>query len=454
MDKIKKICKSVYLPFIVFAIILICTHIRLQKVADDIWFADILKNQGILEYTINRYNTWTSRTIIESILVSLANTNVSFIIWKVLNILMFELLAYSTYKLFIKDIKEEKTKLQLLWILIFGILLIPFSMLKDAGWIATTTNYLWVLALGMFLITIIKKSLKKEKIKWYYTLFYILAALYASNQEQMAATLFAVFTLYILYLLKTKQIKTKLNKTTIFVYIVIILNLIYILTCPGNLIRKIEETQTWYGAYQDYGIVSKLELGITSMMKYLIIDGRVVFIVLTAIMAYYVTKKYKNTLCKIIGIIPFIGSTFLNVFSGFTNQILPKLTELMNIYSKNELIINITNKTQLSLYIPITIYGIILLCILINIYLIFKNTNKCKIIIIIYMLGLATRLIMGFSPTVFASAERTSLFLYFSFIIIIILTFKQLINEEKNITNIQAIYIIIAILNLIDSIVI
>ena len=124
----------------------------------------------------------------------------------------------------------------------------------------------------------------------------------------------------------------------------------------------------------------------------------------------------------------------------------------MDIYSKSELIINETNKANLGMYIPILIYAIILVCILINICLIFKNTDKCKLTIIIYMLGLATRLIMGFSPTVFASLERPSLFLYFSFILITILVLKQMIEEKHEISNLEAVYIIISSLNLINGV--
>lgn len=450
-EKIKQYSKSIYIPFILLAIILIFFHISVEKFSDDILFQNMLNNQNMIDSLIERYQTWSSRTIIEAVLVVLCNAHVSMIIWKILNICMFELLAYSIYKMFIKDMENNSQKLILTYTLVLGILSIPVTMLNDAGWMATAANYLWALSLGVYTVTLIKKSLSGEKIKWYNTIAYVLATIYAANQELMAAALFAIFTFYILYLIKNKKIKTNLNKTTILIYILILLSLIYILTCPGNMIRKGEEIQRWYPEYQEFGIVSKLELGITSMMKYLIIDGRLVFILFTAVIAFYILKEYKNIFAKIIGIIPIIGAVFYNVFNDATSFLFPKLMEIMEMYSKSELIINSSNLTDFSMYIPIAIYGVILLSIFIDLCLIFKKTNTGLIAIITYLVGLATRIVMGFSPTVFASTERPSIFLFSSFIIITLLIYKKILEENKEASNMVTIYIILSILNILNN---
>ena len=188
------------------------------------------------------------------------------------------------------------------------------------------------------------------------------------------------------------------------------------------------------------------------MMKYLIIDGKIVFIVFTAIMAYYILKDYKNIFIKLMGITPFIGATFLNLFKNFTDTLLPKLSDLMTMYSKNELIINFFDLKSITMLLPILIYFIILFCILINIVLIFKNERNTQItLIIIYLLGLITRFIMGFSPTVFASGERTNLFLYYSFILISIMIYKKIMDKFDKTENIQTICSLLAILNLING---
>lgn len=452
MKNIKKVLKSKYLPFVIMAIILLVIHYPINKKVDDLWFENILDNQGIFNFLILRYNEWSSRLIIEAILVVLSNTNVNILFWKIIDILMFELLAYSIYYLFIK---EQENKNELTWVLIFQVLIIPFSALYSAGWIATTTNYLWPLSLGMYVFTLIKKNLYSVNIKWYETILYILATLYATNQEQMVAIIFGTYTMYFLYNILIKKTKLLLNKTTIIVYLISIVSLTFILTCPGNQVRNIQETEKWYPIYADYGIISKIELGITSMMKYLIIDGRCFFIVFSLTIAYCVLKTNKNIISIIFGIVPLVGATLTNILSGVLTNIFPNINYLFELYSKKELIINVNNNTQLEIYIPMILYLLILISIVIDLYLIFKNTNKGRLTIFIFMVGLASRLIIGFSPTVFASSERTSVFFYYSLILIEILILTEIINNKRTelkieSNKIEAITVLASIFNILN----
>lgn len=445
MEKFKKILKSKYLPFIIFGIILFIIHIPIIKNNDDLWFQNILNEQSITSFSIQRYNNWSSRTIIEAVLIILSNTNVSLFIWKILDILMFELLAYSIYKIFLKG---HNKSILLSWILVFGILTIPVSILNGAGWIATTTNYLWPLALGMYVFTIIRKKCNSEKIKWYEAVTYIVATIYATNQEQMAAIMFGIISIYFIYIITKKQVKQNIDISIIVIYLITITNLVIILLCPGNKVRKIQETQNWYPIYETYGVFSKIQLGITSMMRYIIIEGRMVFIIFTGIIAYFMLITDNSVCKKVLGIFPFIGATFVNLFGNLTMKIYPGFIELLNIYNKEELIINSSNVMQKHLYIPILFYLFIMICIIIDLYLIFNNTKKGKFIVIIFLAGLASRIIIGFSPTVFASGERTSFYLYYSFVIIGLLIIKEMIDKKINIKNLSSIYIVMSICNI------
>ena len=70
--------------------------------------------------------------------------------------------------------------------------------------------------------------------------------------------------------------------------------------------------------------------------------------------------------------------------------------------------------------------------ILLNILVIFKNL-KNNIAILIYILGVASRVVIGFSPTVFVSTERTFIFFDFALIIISLLIWKEFIKENENV---------------------
>ena len=74
-----------------------------------------------------------------------------------------------------------------------------------------------------------------------------------------------------------------------------------------------------------------------------------------------------------------------------------------------------------------------LVCIVISIYAIFKNTKDTKIILSILAIGIVSKLVMAMSPTMFASAERETIFLYMAFIIITIYILNYLKENNKKI---------------------
>ena len=63
-----------------------------------------------------------------------------------------------------------------------------------------------------------------------------------------------------------------------------------------------------------------------------------------------------------------------------------------------------------------------------NILLIFKEL-KNNIAIVIFILGLATRVALGFSPTVFASTDRTFIFFEMAILLVCILVWKEYLKE-------------------------
>ena len=259
-EKLKEILKKEKIPFLIFIVLIVILHIFIQKENDDLYFSTVCENVGLFDYLGQRYNTWTSRIIIEGILVTFC----SFLpieIWKIANIGMFILLIYSISKLFVT---ENKQKLN--WILVISLALVPITILKEAGWVATMNNYLWVAATGLYAMIPIKKLLNNEKISVIQGITFVISIIYASNQEQMAGILFLVYTFFLIYIIKNKK-----QKPILFImYAIIIISLIFILTCPGNANRKIQEEETWYPEYSETSLFIKLAEGLTTMMHYVI----------------------------------------------------------------------------------------------------------------------------------------------------------------------------------------
>lgn len=376
-EKIHTIINSSNLPFLIFFVVLIMFHLIINgQFGDDLFFGTVVSDEkNILQFLKERYNTWSSRLIIELVLVSISKSNL--IIWKIFNIIIYLLLAKSISKICL----AENNKL-LNYIICGMLLMFPIPVLNNTGWVATTTNYLWVASLGVFSMSIIIEYIKEIKIPIWKYILYIITMLYASNQEQMAVVMFLVFGVFLLYQL----IKNKLNyilkkqKFLIFAFILTIVSLIFILTCPGNIVRKEAEVKSWYPEYTTFNFIEKIELGLTSTMKILILETNTIFIIFTLMVFIGVCIIEKNKIYKILSFIPFASSIFYTFFINHIMLILPKVFKIIQRFMQLGLIMDLNSISIVNLSV-IIMYVCIILLILFSIYRIFKKDIKMYICI-------------------------------------------------------------------------
>lgn len=403
LSYLKKIINNKKILYLIIFILIVLIHLLLKtNTNDDIWFKNIINNiTDLPNYLISRYNGWTSRLIIESFIIILLK--LPKIIWCLLNCLMIMLLVYDINILFSK--KSNK-------LLIFGLIfLYSYNDMSSAGWYATTLNYLWPLSLGLYSLIPIKNHLINKKDKWYKYILYTLSILYACNQEQMCLIMFIaylVFNIYFIY-------KKKINKFIIFQLLISFISLIFILTCPGNNLRNIAETDTWYPAFESFNIVSKSFLGIVTTTYYLFFKSNFIIFLLSILIPISIFKKYNNKLYRVISLIPIIFYIIEIILKMNINiPIIYNIFNCINVYiiPHNEIELTLAN------YCALILCLIYYLSILFSIIKSFKNKEDKYLLIIIYIIGLITRFMMGFSSTIYASSMRTFIFLDFSLLII------------------------------------
>lgn len=409
IKKIKEIYKSNKISLILLIFIICILHIFITKTGDDLSFSEACNGTTLFDYISLRYQTWSSRIIIETLLV--ISCYLPTFIWKFANIGMFCLLIYSLHKLFIMENKRT-----LNCVLSICLICIPITILKEAGWIATMNNYLWVAATGLYAMIPLKKIYKNENINTLQIELYALSAIYACNQEQMAGILFLVYTFFLIDIIRKK----KPNKLTILIiYAIIIISLIVILLCPGNENRKIIEEEHWYPTYSELSLGEKLSQGLTSMMNFAVDKGRILFLGLIILVSYTMWINENKKTYKFLGLIPLIS------FAGYK--------EVVKILTENGKTSFIENSNIFMIFQHIA-YIVILLSIAWNIYQIFKKEEGIKkyIPLLIYSVGFVSRYIMAFSPTVYASGERTSFLWYLSMCILIVLIVRdKILNVKK-----------------------
>lgn len=453
-EKIKKIYENgTYALILLFILEIILIMFVTPNLYDDEWFIKQVTNEinpetnEVIEHTITgfvqeRYFNWSSRVIIEFILCLTLKT--SKYLWILLEALMVTIVGYSISKIFVKDNKKANNS-----ILISMILIYPYTIMHQAGWAATTINYMWPLAMCLFALIPIKKIWYNEKIKFFEYPLYTAALLFAGNHEQASSLLVCFYILFtIIMIIRDKKVKPYM----IIQSILALSSIIFILTCPGNYIRQEEEMRRFI----DFGMLTFLDkfvLGFTSTFGQIIANQNIVYTLLTSLLAIYVFSNYKEKLYRVISLVPVVSMLVFGHLSSITFEMFPNLEIFYELLTTKDVLLTVANCNKIYYIFPIIFTFANFICIGMSLLLLTKK-YKNNIVFLIYLAGLASRVIMGFSPTVFVSKTRTMIFFDFAMIIMSFLIWQQLNNKKtKGINYINGIITLTAVIQYINVLV-
>lgn len=430
--KIKKLAYSSYFPlFFVGAVMLVLHFLMDLGFGDDSIFIQYLENPfnvaKMLEVIEWRYNEWSSRIFIETFLFFIVHYP---IIWKILDTLIMVWIVASLASIF-----NSKKSVLINWLIVLLILAFPFRTMNSAGWIATTLNYSWPLAFGLFAIIPIANRVKGVKTPLWIEILSFPCLLFAANQEQMGAIMFAIYIVILIYLWKTNK---KAPWLVLSSAIIIFASLIFILTCPGNDSRMNSEINTWFPDFENLSFLRKVELGYSSSLHEFIMQPNIVFSIFSTVLAIFTFAKCNKKALRVIACIPLVVSTILGLLSNITVLCIPNLVGIRNNMSKYGSGIQLLNPYSWAMDIILTA---VLLCCLISLWNLFDDKRYSILSCFLVLLGLGSRMIMGFSPTIWASSDRTFIFMYFAFIATTIIIVSQLINKVLESVKIKRILI-------------
>lgn len=402
--------KKILWGIIVIAIFILQFFCRGQ-LGDDVVFANVLNEMSLAEFLNKRYYTWSSRVIIEAFLVFIASWNPW--IWRILNSLIIIIFISAVSKTFGLGEKYENK-------ILFSCLLltIPVSSLNSAGWITTTMNYLWPLSFGMVVIASLRQIIIGNlKISGF--LVSLPAIIYAANIEQMAALLLGAYFVSGVYMLATKK---QIHWMYFVQLIFIIFSLCFILLCPGNAQRTIIETEKYFPVFEELTVIQKLGMGfLVNARHYIAEAGRPLFLVLnTTLLIGVIIKNKKNPLRWVIACFPILSILLLEALkalslAGLWNKGL-RLLEV--IWNNNSIAAASIFKKEFIL-IQMLYYLVVLLCVIVSIYWIHGRSFETLLQLTIIAAGFMSRFMIGFSPTIYASGDRTALFTSVALLIIV-----------------------------------
>lgn len=438
IETTEKKIKTIF-PYMLLLVVLVTLHWNMGYRSDDEIFKTILDNTSIVDHIKNYYLYINGKIFPDTMAAIFAHGDLR--IWKCINIAIFLTVAICINKLFFE---EENNK----WLGCAVVILMPFNLLQSAGYIATSTNYVWCTAALLIALLPIKYG---EKLKSYQILICLCGAIYAGNQEQTAAIL---LVLYMLYCINGYMKKQKICKCNWFMFGVSIFNMIFLFTAPGHSARSNIYTIFNQPDFLQLSFFDKFFRGFTSTMAYLWAGKNFIWPLLCITLFLMVLVRYKeNKLIIIISAMPVFGSLGVGFFQDY---IMPQsVLDLFKWYPEwgysmwDYRYINAMTYTDYKYYLPIVFSVVMLGIIYLEIFWIYKYEKNAIIVFLSLSAGLASRIIMGISPTLYGSSFRTFIELYFAVGICIVVLLHDLITkyaEEREVVYTGKVLIIISVI--------
>jgi len=423
-----------------FFILILLRHFDMQIISDD-------------RVNIANHAEWTFRQIFEwrytfngRIFTDMAAEffyfYVPFWLWKAVDSLVYVGIA----RLLVFYFSEEK-----LWQTITVcslILLFPRDYLSSAGYIATTTNYIYTFFAVLIAVLPIVLALKeypvfsdKKKVVGI-SILALFGLLYATNHDQYAMVLMGGCFLMLCYLLYEKKIekgrKDHFRKEVLLcLWATLIISVILYLwqwNMPGHINRmtSTEERDLYLPAFADWSLLKKIYHGYSSTVAVLFFKTNVImfmFLIVLSLLSVkailqakqeMITSK-KQYISASIGCFPLIlqlliwalGYKHFVVYYDYAFK-MPEIGPFL----KN-------TKYLIALALSV----IMILSIVFAIVLLVRNRIRTSIIGMLLFLAAGSREMMGLSPTIYASGYRTFTFFLFAIMVCILLGLQEVVEQ-------------------------
>lgn len=401
-----------------------------ELIGDDPSYLDRLNTLGYVEASIDHFKNWSSRILIEAALMFFSNY---FYLWLLINTAVM----VGTVWIINKYTTAKMTAQTLLFT--FGLYcMIPLNLMREAGWVATTLNYHWSVCFALFAFYPFYQKMKKEKLSVPMFLLTIPLLIFSSNQEQINLCFFAFTALVSIYLIRKRRYDIRLLISSLISFA----GIVVFLLAPGNKVRTALETKERFPAFADFTFFNKVDVGISSFGKPFFIDSNILFFLLFSLVAFLVFQNSQNYYGKILAALP-AGMSFIvylggTMESGFVHYASNKIGDIFSTKGLENWFL--TTGTRLSLRNPGTwiatllVLGL-LVCLIYGLWMSFADPSKIVLAVLILLMGFFSRVMMGFSPTVWASGVRTYYIVFISALMLILMLVDELRKSSEKAAN-------------------
>ncbi|MFP4013221.1 MAG: hypothetical protein ACLFVQ_03985 [Chitinispirillaceae bacterium] len=407
-------------PYFVFWIAMLLLHIPMYHHGDDLFFLQAAHEGDWFGFLQMRYTNWSSRVVIE--LVTLIFMRLPLIVWKGLNSAALVLVAYSLKKLVFGRCERDKD-----WWSVMVVSLYPLFHMSTAGWVTTSINFLWPVACALYVCTVLGKPVERRSVRKPIIFVYVFMLLFSANNEQVAAVLVMVSG-YVL--LRSLLFERQLDFLSMIFFSVAFASIVFIMTTPGVDKRFEYEIIRWFPNFEMLSFWDKLALGFsTSLIHYLTLPNLSV-IALIISMVLLVKYHASSKLIYYDFVIVVAAANSYGLVNAFHQLKLPREDKLFMVLDRFygvKSIAGIPDFDRIHLYLSAAVFTSVTVLIGYRLYVLLKridnNSSDSVLCTAVLCLGFAPRVIMGFSPTVYASGFRTFIIPYIalSFVTLIVL---------------------------------
>lgn len=413
-------------------LILLAAHALIRAdFGDDLAYKNILANQTLLDFLRERYATWSSRVLIEAVMLFFVSGNVWY--WKIADSLMILLFLWIVSELFGGKSGPDKMRAQILMFCMIWI--VPFFSLSSAGWITTTINYLWPLTLGLMAMLPVRHWILEEKIPaWEYVLCPV-CVLYGANMEQMGAILLGSYGVFGGYLL------WKRKKLPPFYFVQLLLvtgSLVFILTAPGNACRTEAEIQRFFPEFAGLTVGQKLWMGFLDTTQYYLAagDGQKSYVFglfsvvlwLAALLTFSGRRGKRGIPGVLMALVPVVFYWGIGQAGNFllNSGLLTRGRNGIGVLAQNRQIPGMSYYSGGLVAFQTLCYLIVLAAVAGTIFYVWGRSEEAMLELLILAAGFLSRLVVGFSPTIYASGDRTALFCTVAVLIVILRNMQKI----------------------------
>lgn len=394
-QKVREFFRRNY-AFVIAFVIILAWHTCMELNIDSVWFSIQLDKATYAEYIKARYMRWTSRLLIETGLLFFTR---HMVLWRIVDTAVWVFILYGMTKLLNRNYTGRFSAVVCLLAACYHV-----SDMNSAGWVAGINNYIWPFACLCGVMLLVKELFFQREVKWYAGALGVILTVCACNHEQAAvATLGSIFCCIAYMVWK----KIKVSRWLWGYFATAVASLVFILTCPGNGMRKTIEISAYFKEYPELSLGNKLDIGITSLCYYNIFEKNYLFLIFLAVLCVVVWKKQIPYWQKCVAAFPLAGTLTARYFLDDIAGIVPGILSMRNPLGAAGTYVSGSEWSIVTIIFYIGIMGLVLW----ELFLIFRENQRDGILLLVILgIGFGTRFMMCLAPSIWISGYRTCIF--------------------------------------------